>query len=240
MAVEGKPQSKLELALAQVDWDSNIAAFLADGELASRISVVAAKTVLWAKQFEAVDAGNPAITFMRELQVLVQHVSTLIALGLYKPAAASMRSMLEASLYYTYFRSHPVELASIGRNSGFYVDKQYIIEFHKSHTVDFIRRETKLGLVSLLNKWYLKISAIVHGQKPGSWVKQVSIASTKHDSEAATACVENLEHCYEIIRKLLLCTSAQDAWIGFTSTAKAKFLAGIPGDQKAVLGLDLA
>jgi hypothetical protein len=107
--------TQLGNALDTVDWKKNVAVLLADAKPAEALTVANLRLAIWSKQFEDADAGNPALCFIREMQVAGQHVAVLIALSLYKPAAGSIRSVLETGLYYSYFRSHPAELETLAR-----------------------------------------------------------------------------------------------------------------------------
>ena len=107
----------LAAALNAVDWAANIGAFIDNSADAQAVEDANLRTAVWAKQLEGADHGNPALSFVREMQTAAQGAATLIALGLYKASAASMRSMAEAGLYYTYFRTHPAELATLVRDT---------------------------------------------------------------------------------------------------------------------------
>ena len=139
------PHTKLDEALGRVDWKANIDAFLTDTEAAKRIGDANLRLAIWAKQLENAVRGNAALPFVREMQLAGQNVAVLIALSLYKPAAGAVRAVFETALYYTYFRTHPVELASLVRNEGFYLEKREILDFHKIHTNGFSEKQRKLA-----------------------------------------------------------------------------------------------
>jgi hypothetical protein len=101
---------KFAAAIGSVDWNQNVAEFLKDAHPATDLENANLRVAQWARQFEIVDNGNPALCFIREMQVASQNVAVLTALSLYKPAAGSMRAMLETALYYSYFRTHHSEL----------------------------------------------------------------------------------------------------------------------------------
>ena len=167
---------KLSAALNAVDWNKNVTNVLADTVSATTIAERNLRIAVWARQFEIADKGNPALCFVREMQIAGQHVAALIALALYKPAASSMRAMFETALYYSYFRTHPSELATLVRDVGFYVEKRTLLEYHKIHTPRFPELQHKLGLVSRLDHWYSQVSAVIHGQIPGAWVEHKTVA----------------------------------------------------------------
>lgn len=234
------PANKLAAALTAVDWNGNVKEFLKRSKACEAIEAANWRLAIWAKQFEQVDGTNPAICFIREMQTSGHNVAALAALGLYKSAAASIRSVFEAALYYSYFRTHPSELATLARGSDFYLGRREIIDFHKNHTVDFAALEQRLGFLSKLRPWWAYISAIIHGQVPGKWVDHKSIAEIKMIGLTLDALVKAFADGEELVRLLFLCTVARELWDGFSSPSKKALLAGLHGDVKAALALDSA
>ncbi len=234
------PHNKLKSALSTVDWNANISVFLKDKSVCDNMAKCNLRLAIWAKQFENADKGNPALAFIREMQVSGHHVVALTSLALYKPAAAAMRTMLEAALYYTYFRTHPSELATLARKSKFVIYKEDLLDYHKMHTADFRKSQEQFGLVGNCKEWYKKISSIVHGQIPGKWVEHKSLADTKHVKSTLSIVVKSFSDGEEIVHQLFLCTSGRELWEDFATAAKRKLLLGIRGNIKAALGLDSA
>ncbi|TWA91351.1 hypothetical protein [Bradyrhizobium stylosanthis] len=234
------PAAKLAAALAAVNWAQNVQNFLGDQVAAEGIAKANMRVAVWSRQFENSDKGNPALCFVREMQVAGTHVAALVALALYKPAAASMRAMLETGLYYTYFRTHPSELASLVRNADYFIDKRELLDYHKRHTAEFTALQAKLGLLSRLDKWYSEISAVVHGQVPGAWVEQHTLAKTSNIVATQKLVVEKFIDGTDILHRLFLCTAGKALWDTFSTEAKRELLRGLPGDAKAELALDIA
>lgn len=232
--------NKLSDALSEIDWEKNVSAMMAASERPNAIIIATLHLAIWAKQLEQTDTGNPALCFIREIQNAAHNTSALIALGMYKPAAASMRSIIEGALYYTYFRNHPVELSTLTREQGFYVEKKEIIAFHKNHTPEFIDNERKLGVVSRLEATYSKTSAVIHGQIPGKWVTYTALSDISYNELVCSEAINTFQEVVEIVRRLFLCTVAQELWHSFSRTAKGKILYGLTGEQKAAIGLDSA
>jgi len=230
---------KLKKALFSVDWNANVKAFLDDERaLAEKMAQCNLRLAIWAKQFEKIDKGNPALPFIREMQLAASDVVTLTSLALYKPAAASMRTMLESALYYTYFRHHPAELATLVRNTAFYVEKSELLDYHKTHTPNF--SEQAFGLIDKLNKWYKRISSLAHGQKPGDWRTHRALAETQHVKKTLPIVVETFAEGVEIVHDLFLSTVGKALWNDFSSEAKRELIKGISGEKKTILGLDAA
>jgi hypothetical protein len=234
------PSDGLDEALAGTDWNANVTAFRAERDAVQRIADRTLRLATWAKQFEIADVGNPALSFVREMQVSAQHVAALTALALYKPAASAMRSMVECALYYTYFRSHHSELATLLRDTTYFVDKAFLIDYHKIHTSEFTTLQSALGLVAKLTEWYKRISAITHGQIPGKWVSHTSLAGIRPVRDLLSLVVEAYCQGEELVHSLFLCTAGRELWQDFSASAKRSLLSGLNGDVKATLGLDIS
>jgi len=234
------PIDKLRKALENIDWSANVQHFLSTPSIPSQMASGNLRIAIWSKQLEDADKDNPALSFIREMQVAGHSVVALASLGLYKPAAAAMRTTLETAMYYTFFRTHPAELATLARETGFYVGKQDVVEFHKQHTPGFMDYEKEFGLISKLNKWYGRISAIVHGQVPGAWTWGSALAKLQHSPRLITVVAEEWKQGEELIHFWLLCTAGRELWSAFSSTAKQQLVSGLPGKARTVLELDKA
>ena len=230
----------LNQALSSVDWNSNVQEFLSQDGLVEELAECSRRLAIWALQFERIDRQNPALAFIREMQVSGHYVASLTGLALYKPAAAAMRTILETALYYTYFRSHLSELRTLSRDSSFFMLKSEIVEYHKAHTPDFVDLQNRFNLVVDLNDWYGRTSSIVHGQIPGTWVEHTSMDQIGHVEGGLPKVVDTFKEGESIVHRFFLCTAGRELWDGFTSTSKTYLLKGIPGPTKAALGLDRA
>jgi hypothetical protein len=186
------------------------------------------------------DSENPALSFVREMQIAGQHVAVLIALSLYKPAAGSIRAVLETALYYSYFRTHHAELETLARRTGYYIGKQDVVEFHKQHTNDFNKNQQALGFLVRLEKWYGQISSLVHGQVPGTWIEHKSVGEIKPIKVTQDLAVQAFVESVELVHRLFLCTVGKQLWDSFTPVAKKQLLAGLHGNIKKSLRLDAA
>lgn len=199
------------------------------------------RVATWSKALEEADSSNPAMSFVREMQVSGFSVLALIALGLYKASAASMRVTLENGLYFSYFRNHEAELSTLIRNPKYFIRKSDVLEYHSVHTDGFTLRQSKLGVLSDLEAWYSKCSAIVHGQLPGAWTTtSKSLRDTAYNrgvaKQAASAFVDGVD----ILHRFFLCTVGQYYWVYFSKNMKQRLLRNLPSDKKSVLGLDPA
>lgn len=230
--------TSLVAAMKAVDWNKNVLSFLAEDELLAEIDKSCQRIAIWAKQLENVDSNNPALSFVRAMQISSHHAVATMGLAIYKATAASIRGVVENALYYTYFRSHPMELASLVRDDNYYVSKNDILAFHKLHTSGFKESQDKMGLVSRVENWYSAISAIVHGQVPGTWVDQKGLADTKANLNTLRLAVKEFCEGERIVHELFLLTVGKQFWDDFSHTAKKALLAGMSGEQKAIIKLD--
>jgi hypothetical protein len=230
----------LSKALKSVDWTVNVDLLCSNDALAERIQACNMRLAVWGRQIEKTEAGTPSLSFVREMQHAGHHAACLIGLALYKPAAASMRTVLECALYHGYFRVHIAELATLVRDDKYYVSKKEIIDFFNKHQPGFIAVQSKLGFVSHLEAWYSKASAIVHGQIPGAWSKGKGISEFVPDELLAENAILHFEELVMLVQDLFLCTIAQEHWSNFSTEAKKFILKGMPGETKTLLKLDAA
>jgi hypothetical protein len=234
------PTNKLKAALSGVNWDENVKSFLDTPPHPDKVAQCSLRLAIWAKQFEEADLGNPALSFVREMQIASHNIAALTALALYKPAAASMRTMFETALYYSYFRTHPAELSTLIRERKYYIDKTEIIEFHKLHTPNFSKYEQLFGLVGKITEWYREVSAIIHGQIPGAWVSTGTLSETKHSPQLLSAVTDKIQQGEELVHQFFLCTVGKELWDKFSSQSKRKLVAGLQAPVRIELGLDKA
>lgn len=229
---------KLHAALTGVDWAGNVSSFLADAEAVDKFASINVRLGIWSKQLEQADKGNPALSFIREMQSSGQMAVGLTSLALYKPAASAIRAMIETALYYTYFRVHPAELETLIRDESFYLSKSEILDYHKQHTRSFKSFQEKLGLIVRLEAVYSTLSAIVHGQVPGVWSATASFKGTVQNIKTQNEVLTRFVEGEEVVHRLFLCTVAPRMWDDFSSSAKKPILKGLHGDLKALLKLD--
>jgi len=232
--------AQLKQAILAVNWNERVAEFCSHDVTVAKVHAAIAKVAVIGHQIEAIEAANDALPFIREMQRAGHDVARCVALSLYKPAAAAMRSMLECAMYYTYFRAHPIELRTLIRDDKFYVSKGDVIEFYTRHIPGWSKRQAAIGLVSRLDKWYKRVSAIVHGQIPGDWSDADSVSGTKHSDALLSQVAESIEECGDIVRDLLICAFVHEAWACFDADAKRILLSGTPAGYRTSLKLDKA
>lgn len=231
--------SKLATALKSIPWDENVTTFLSDPSAGELCAACSLRLAIWAKQFEIADRENPSLAFVRQMQVSGHHVAATAALAIYASAAAAMRSVFDSALYYSYFRSHLTELSTLARDRDYYVNKNDILDFHKTHTVGFVERQASCKVLSDIADWYKDISSLIHGQIPGAWNDHKSMSDIKHRAETLNLVMQKWTKTVDIVHMFFLCTVAQDLWHDFAPESKRKLLFGISGATKEALKLDL-
>lgn len=231
---------KLRGALLSVDWNQNAKDLCSNSIATKRIQDCNLRIAAWSRQLEIIEKGNPAISFIREMQYGGHNVASCLALALYKPAAASMRAVVECALYYTYFRSHPSELASLVRDSDYYVTKRDVMNFYQKHVANYQRRQMTLSYGDRLESWYSETSAVVHGQIPGFWTNGHGVTSTLYNEGLLEMAVSHFEKASHLVQDTFICVLGESIWAFVESDAKAFFVKGMAGDKKTALGLDVA
>lgn len=231
---------QLQLALDAIDWKGNISASLTNKHAMERLDKSCARIAIWSRQLEVVDKGNPALSFIRGLQICSQHVVACTCLGIYRAAASSIRGIVENGLYYSYFRLHSAELATLVRDGSYYLSRGDLVDYHKTHTPKFKELQNAMGLLGRLDEWYKRISSVVHGQIPGKWVEHTSLRDIAAHSDTLEIVVKEFEEAEQILHDLFLITVGKAHWDSFSLKAKKSLLAGLAGDLKTALELDKA
>jgi hypothetical protein len=225
----------LKTTLQNIDWPANVSAFVAERSSLNTIERGCHLISVWNHEISFQDSSNPALPFLQEMKASLFYVPACFSLGLYKPAASSMRAALENALYYTYFHSHASELRTLVNDDKFYLSKSKVIEFHNAHTPEFKARQASIGFSSELESWYSEISAIIHGQIPGVWTTR-SLSETSFSKALNKAALREFTRSVLLINYLFLLTMDEETWEGFSSPARQLFLKGMSGNKKRALG----
>lgn len=230
--------SSLAFILQSIDWVDSVNQFSGNAGHVASVEKGCRLVSVWNQELSFYDSLNPATPFLQEMKASLFYVPACLALGLNKPAAASLRTSVESALYYTYFRDHPKELETLRRNRKFYLTRSKIVDYHNMHTADFQKKQLALGLVGELNDWYGRVSAIIHGQIPGVWTSH-SLEDTKYSSRACVSFIKEFDIAVKLINRLFIATLDQAAWEGLSSQARIIFLKGLNRTAKAELGLSV-
>jgi hypothetical protein len=232
------PEAHLRKSLAAIDGHALIAEFLKNGPVVEAVAGNCARVALWANSLREAEPDNLAVPFLFEMQRASHDVAALLAMSLYVPAAASMRSMGETALYYTYFRTHFSELATLASKPDFFVSKSEILEFHKTHSVKYRLVAKDVGFPGVFDVWYSRVSAIVHGQLPGAWGARQALADTAHNPTILADAVKTFSDGVDLVDLLLFLTAGGEFWDRFHHSAKRVLLKGMSAPRRVLLGLD--
>jgi hypothetical protein len=221
--------------LTGVDWATNVSNFVADSRRTDTLQRGCHLVAVWNYELSFQDAENAALPFLQEMKASLFYVPACLSLGLYKPAASSMRASLENALYYSYFCSHASELRTLVRDDKFYISKAKIVDYHNTHTVKFRERQAAVGFSSELESWYSEISAIIHGQIPGVWTTS-SLEASAFSLKTSNMAMREFSRAVSLINYLFLLTVQEEEWEGFSSAARQLFLRGMSHVKKEALG----
>lgn len=225
----------LEDILRSVNWNDNVNQFCSTNSNTISLQRGCHLVSVWNYELGFQNNENPALPFLQEMKASLFYAPACFSLGLYKPAASSMRASVENALYYSYFHDHPVELETLIRDDAFYLSKSKIVEYHNTHSQGFKAKQREIGFLSELESWYSKVSAIVHGQIPGIWSSS-SLAQTSVDTLMNDAALKEFTRAVLLINYLFLLTTNTETWEGFSSPARQLFLKGMSKKKRDALG----
>ena len=228
---------RLLACVRRVDWDRNSSAFCENPSWPQRVDDALAVVAVWVHQLEKMDQGNPALSFVREAHSSAIAASVLMAVGMYKPAAASMRACLECAMYFSFFRDHPAELRTLTLSPAFYVTKEYIVDYFKTHGVRFGEREQAVAFLSRLAPWYARISAVIHGQVPGVWSNGPRLDDDHSDSDRVVEVLEFFERMSELVNGCFIATLPEAHMRVIDKSARDLLAKGMSAEKRRVLML---
>lgn len=226
--------ASLKDTLQSIDWPGNVSAFAAKSDALKSLDKGCRLVALWTDALIFQDFDNPTLPFLQEMKASCFYVPACLSLGLYKPAATLMRSFVENALYFSYFKDHHSELATLARNSSFFLDRTAIMAYHEIHTLGFKEKQAALNLASLLKEWYGTISAVIHGRVPGLW-SAPSLIETAFDDLKNDAALEAFDTAVRIVNYIFLSTTPHEIWEGIRPDTRARFLKGLKGTQKIAI-----
>ncbi|SBS63412.1 hypothetical protein [Vibrio atlanticus] len=224
-----------QVCLQEIDWNSKRDRCLSDGSnqidsLEHNFQILAH----WSKSLETIYHGNDALPFLREAQVSAQDFACVYSLGLYKNSAASMRTIFESILYFSYFKDHNVELKSVTR-SKFHLSRSKILQYHDDHTPNFASISVKTKLKDFLDNMYSDVSNIVHSSQPGVWHQIATLGEKEYTSSIAKEVISLFNETIRVINLLLLCTLTYDEWLTVPHKCRKFFLQGLTEHQLSLI-----
>lgn len=224
--------------LGKINWVENVNSSLLNADLLGKVDVSAHKNAVWISQVFSAEQGNPALAFLTETAALSQQAPALACCCYYRSAVSASRAIVESALYYTYFRNHQAELATLLRDQNFYISKSDVLDFHKIHTENFNTYQSRLNFISSLDKWYKKVSSVTHAQVPGNLSGNLNLADLSFDKTLFDESISIVLEAWEIVNRLFFSTLSQDLWRVFSPDAKITLLKGMSGDTRKELCLD--
>jgi len=231
--------TKLAEALKKPDWQKNVDELLEQDNLIEAYSSECELLACWVLEFLKHDEKSPANPFAFQMLSASQHVIALASLGLYTPAAGSMRGLFESALYFLYFRKHPIELATLIRDPDFYVQKSEILIFFSKHIPEYQAKQQHFGLNSAIANWYKSVSSVVHAQIPGSWGGPKDLHSISQVIDSAKNIAAIHTQAVKIINQLFLLVMGADLWGSISPKSRKLFLKGYSVEVKKAIGLDI-
>jgi len=231
-------EALLKASLSSLDPGARITEFVADASGVTAVASGCERLALWVNTIGSAESDNPSLPFLFEMQRSSHDVAALLASAFYVPAAAAMRSSCETAMYYSFFRSHAVELTTLATDPSYYISKKEILEFHKQHSPAYAKNAREFGFPGILNEWYSRVSAVVHGQLPGAWGRRTSLDKTEHDKKVLAVALRIFTEGVHIIDLFLLLTAGAELWGRFHHESKRVLLKGMPATKRALLGLE--
>jgi hypothetical protein len=228
----------LATILNGIAWEDSVGQFTANLSAMNSLERGCRLVSTWTQELAFQFNGNAALPFLQEMKASMFLVPACFAVGLYKPAASSMRAAVENALYFSYFCDHEVELRTLVRDKGFYLSKKKVIDYHLLHTPGFRAKQDAIGLASELESWYSEISAIIHGQIPGVWSSN-ALSEIFHAEKSLQAAVREFTRAVQIINYSFLITISEETWEGMSSIGRQSLLHGMSATRKAVLNRPL-
>jgi len=219
--------TKFVETLKNIDWNSRKDEFFdMDDEQLLLIEEHLQILAHWSKSLETIYQDNHALPFVREAQVSAQDFISVYTLSLYKNSAASMRTVFESILYFSYFKDHSVELKSVTRDK-FHLSRSQIIKYHEKHTENFSSIYKKTSLDSILDNMYSDVSNIVHSSQPGIWHQHAVLGEKRYNSAIAKETAQLFVQTIRVINLLLLCTLTYDEWLTIPTASRKLFLSTV-------------
>lgn len=228
----------IKTAISNPKWNENVQEFLKQESLIDSLDKECQLMARWVLELYKFDPKCTANAFVFQLLSSSQHVIALASLGLFTPAAGSLRGMVESALYFVYFRTHPTELSTLLRDKDFYVQKSDVLQYLNQHIPDYSIKQSALSLNADLNSWYKEVSSVIHAQIPGNWGGPKDLSSTKFNESHVKNVTSMHGKAASLINRLLLCTVAPDIWGQSSPENRKLFLKSLPAATKQILKLD--
>lgn len=224
--------TELQNKLAQINWGAIVDDSLNEDSGFSDIQTSCKIITTWLNELCDLYENNYALSFLKEAHVSINDYCTSMSIALYKLSAASMRTILESILYYSYFKDHPKELHTLINDSSYYLTRSDILEYHYKHTHNFKNACKELNLISSMDNFYSEVSAIIHGQIPGVWQPNVNLDNRSHCSQTFSCSIEHFKTLVRIINHFLILHLTEEEWQSINIRSRELFLKGLKPKTK--------
>lgn len=87
---------------------------------------------------------------------------SLIPFGFEHSSYVCLRTIIDAIIGFTYYRSHPVEWIAVRERGTDWVSRSEILAFHAKYSLGFREFNETFGLIDRMNNTYRELSAYVH------------------------------------------------------------------------------
>jgi len=227
--------TELQTKLAQIDWGAIASDSLSEDAGFSEIQVNCKLMTAWLNELCDMYEGNYALSFLKEAHVSMNDYCTSMSVALYKLSAASMRTILESILYYSYFKDHTKEFHTLINDSSYYLSRTEVLEYHYKHTRNFKEGSKELNLIASMDSFYSEVSAIIHGQIPGVWQPNLTLNSRSHCQKTFNCSVKQFKTLVKIINQFLIIHLTEEEWKSINFRSREVFLKGLKPKTKLVI-----
>lgn len=194
------------------------------------------KTICWCQGLSKVYKTNPARIHLAGAWSEVVNILALVPLCFYRQSIISMRTILDEVLAWSYYESHPVEFRTSIRDPGYWVGKDYIYEFHRTHSWGKNVQVEGLGLWSNINGLYKELSRFIHAQTHAHMSLVESFDGFVKDIKKIREVIKIAQQTDEAVAKLLG-SLYQDDFMQFSPQLQRAIVKG--WSKKVINGLDL-
>lgn len=168
--------------------------------------------LLWIKYLSESQQTGIADNLIGGLLCSVRESAACVALGLVRPALFAMRSQVDLTLSWLYFKDHSVEWNTVNERGESFKLKKELLEYLTANFPGFSARLTLLTEVKLRTTAdpYRLLSAHVHAQSEQVLPKTEDLADVVHDKGMALECIGMAKETCEYIGDILMCFYAKN------------------------------
>ena len=129
---------------------------------ARRLQSAFERLLIWRGFLDRVRPNVEARVLLAAAHSKAVEIWVLIPFGLEHSAYASLRSLMDAVVAYTYYHTHPVEWAAVCHNDAQWESRTDVVAFHIRFTPRFREFNKEFGLGNRMSQDYRQLSRFVH------------------------------------------------------------------------------